>query len=189
MTFLEKIHQEPYYEELLTRVVFHPEIIPIRSCLRPEDDLQSCYGPVQKKSVGFCDYFVVIPYVVHDEDYVDMSCCKNLPLPRRSEFYRLPSHNFPAGRLRYQNYPPRFNASNIWDYENLFADTRLQSILKKDSKSAKPKKAVHFALMQQNLAADDRRTETFVNFDPLPDCWKANFCFDSGEYWFNCNLL
>ena len=191
MIFLEKIYQEPYYEELLTltRVVFHPGIIPIRSCLRPEDDLQSCYGPLQKKSVGFCDYFVVIPYVVHDEDYVDMSGCRNLPFPRRSEFYRLPSYNFPAGRLRYQNYPPCFNASNIWDYENLFADTRLRSILKKVSKSAQPKKAVHFALMQQNLAADDRRTETFVNFDPLPDCWKANFCFDSGEYWLNCNLL
>ena len=168
MSFHEVTYEEPDYEELLTRVVFDPEVIPIRSCLRPEDDLQSCYGPVQKKSVGFCDYFVVIPYVVHDKDYVDMWGYKILPPPRRSEFYRLPSYNFPSGRHRYQNYPPRFNASNIWDYENLFADTRLRSILKK-MKSAQPKKAVHFALMQQNLAADDRRTETFVNFDPLTD--------------------
>ena len=188
MSFHEVIYKEPIYEEPRIRIVFDPEKLPIRSCLRPEDDLQSCYGPVQKKSVEFCDYFVVIPYVVHD-DYVDMSGCKRLPLPRRSKFYRLPPYNFPAGRIRYQNYPPRFNASNIWDYENLFAARRLRSILKKVNKSAESKKAVHFALMQQNLAADDERTETFVTFDPLPDCWKANFRFDCGEYWLNCNLL
>ena len=79
MSFREVIYQEPIYDEPRTRVVFHPEILPIRSCLRPEDDLQSCYGPVQRKSVGLCDYFVVIPYVVHDEDYVDMSGGNNLP--------------------------------------------------------------------------------------------------------------
>ena len=53
MSFHEVIYEEPDYEELLTRVVFHSKVIPIRSCVRPEDDLQSCYDPVQKKSVGF----------------------------------------------------------------------------------------------------------------------------------------
>ena len=144
--------------------------------------------PCAEEVLGFVTIFV-IPYVVHDEDYGDMSGCKRLPLPRRSEFHRLPPYNFPAGRPRYQNYPPRFNASNIWDYENLFAARRVRSILKKVNKSAQPKKAVHFALMQQNLAADDEKTETFVTFDPLPDSWKANFRFYCGEYWLNCNLL
>ena len=45
------------------------------------------------------------------------------------------------------------------------------------------------SISQQNLAADDGRTETFVTFDPLPDCWKANFRFNCTEYWLNCNLL
>ena len=62
MSFNEVIYQEPNYEEPRTSLVFDPEIIPIRSCLRPEDDLQSCYGPVQKKSVAFSDYFTIITF-------------------------------------------------------------------------------------------------------------------------------
>ena len=79
MNFYEEIiYEQPKFEEALTRIVFDPEIIPIRSCLRPEDELISNYGPVQKKSVGFYDYITVITFRSCDELYVDMSVYQNV---------------------------------------------------------------------------------------------------------------
>ena len=211
MNAYEGIYDQPKFGEALTRIVFDPHFLPIRSCLRPEDELQSCYGPVQKKSVGFSDYFVVVQYVVQEEDYVDMSGYKHLPKPRRKELYRLPAYDFAARGLEKwrQNYPPNFNASNILGYENLsdnpyaawgmdsradlysnlnVAPNARRPILKKMNDTTKPKKSVHFAFMQENLTAVGEITKTFVTFDPLPDCWKSNFIFDTGAYWLNCNL-
>ena len=207
MNFYEEvIYEQSKFEEALTRIVFDPEIIPIHSCLRPEDDLQSCYGPVQKKSVGFSDYITIYNYSA-EETYVDMSGYKNLPHPRRKETYRLFPANFAARGLQKwrQSLPPHFDASQLWGYENLFMDpysvwglaseeiqfnlNPMPSILKRDGAASREKKLVRFALMQEEVSVNGDKTQTFVVFDPLPNCWKANIRFDCGPYWLNCSMM
>ena len=162
-------YELPPNEETVPRFVFDPDVIPIRSCLRPEEEVISNYGPVQKKSVGFSDYFVVITYVVRDEEYVDMTGYNNMPPPQRSE-------------------------SHMRAYENLFVGPHSSgmqpnpSILKRGGTVPREGKSVHFSMLQENLTPVGEITKTFVSFDPLPDCWKANFVFDCGAYWLNCNL-
>ena len=169
MNAYEGIYDQPKFGEALTRIVFDPYFLPIRSCLRPEDELQSCYGPVQRKSVGFSNYSEVYNYDRAEEFYVDMTGPNKLPPPQRSE-------------------------SHMRAYENLFVDPKssgLQpnpSILKRGGAPSREKKSVHFSLLQENLTPVGEITKTFVAFDPLPDCWKANFIFDTGAYWLNCNL-
>ena len=174
-------YDEAVYEEpnsgTLPRVVFDPMALPIRSCLRPEDELVSNYGPVQQKSVGFCDYLTVITFESCDELYVDMSGYQNLSGAGHKMYPSMP-RKVPT----YQNYPLEVNAS-----ESPIC-TSTKSSLKHRVGSPLVKKSVHFALMQENLTPVGEITKTFVAFDPLPDCWKANFAFDCGAYWLNCNL-
>ena len=208
MSFNEVIYQEPNYEEPRTRLVFDPEIIPIRSCLRPEDDLQSCYGPVQKKSVAFSDYFTIITFGSCDELYVDMSGYQNLSCSADMMHLAMPRNDIHT----YHNYPPEFNASGIWEYQNRFASppstrglqsenpmqlqtnetticTTTKSILKREGAPVRKGNLVRFALMQKNFANDGTQTNSFVTFDPLPECWRGDCCFKMETYWLNCNLL
>ena len=85
MRFHEVIYEAPKYKELLTRTLFVPSA--------PVCDLWTTSShamALSKRKVLGCDFFVVKTYVVHVEDYVDMSGRRNLPHPRRSQFYRLP---------------------------------------------------------------------------------------------------
>ena len=109
MSFHEVIYEEPNYEEPRTRVVFDPEVVPIRSCLRPEEELITNYDPVQKKNVGFWDYFTVNTFGSCDELYVDMSGYQNLTCTGQRRHLAMPRNDV----YTYQNYQPEINASGI----------------------------------------------------------------------------
>ena len=65
----------------------------------------------------------------------------------------------------------------------------IPSILKRVGAASREKKLVRFALMQEEVSVNGDKSQTFVVFDPVPNCWKANIPFDCGPYWLNCSML
>ena len=63
-----------------------------------------------------------------------------------------------------------------------------KSIMKREGAPVRKGNLVRFALMQKNFAHDGTQTNSFVNFDPLPECWRGDCCFKIEPYWLNCNL-
>ena len=83
------------------------------------------------------------------------------------------------------------DAYSVWGLgsdEMQFNLNPIPSILKGDGAASRVKKLVRFALMEEGFV-DGNKTQTFVVFDSLHDCWKANIRFDCGTYWLNCSLL
>ena len=214
------------------RDIFDPNKIAIHSCLRPEDDLVSNYGPVHRKHVSFSNYFTIIEIESNelDDHYMNLPTPVHLPVPRKSELYRLPVTNTTKmlGQRATQNYPPQFNASEIWGYENIFSDPYsawdldpqqplslnngaqedlmvakyrdaclcepslrpvMFPILKRKGGPRKTNQLVRFAMLQKNFFCNNTVSETWVSFDPLPDCWKPSYMDNTPPYWLNCSLL
>ena len=70
-----------------------------------------------------------------------------------------------------------------------FNPNPMPSILKCDGAGSREKKLVRFELMQEEVSVNGDKTQTFVVFDPLPNCWKANIRFNCGPYWLNYSML
>ena len=150
---------------------FDPEILPIRSCIRPVDELVSNYGPNEQKVVTFDPEVTII-------DAFSRDAIEFPPIPRTRRIKRNMNNSSvgePPSGCRYDHVPKPNQVPVFSSFRKPDPQRKVMN--------------VRFAFAQTNILPDGRTYDSATTIENLADFWKPGAMDSFPVYKLNCNKI